>query len=485
MRTSPARHPLSPPYLPRVSSSDLHDLVCIGFGPASLAIATALHDSFELTGGSASKTATLPKVAFLERQPKFAWHAGMQIPGAKMQISFLKDFATLRNPRSEFTFINYLYRNDRLVQFSNVGTFLPRRLEYEDYMRWCASHFGSVVSYGQEVLSVVPANESSAKPVKAFTVSSREIKTGEVTSLRSKHVLIAVGGRPKIPDTLPQRHPRVIHSSKYQAYLRSTDLDLSAPLRIAVIGGGQSAAEIFSDLPSRFPKSRSWLLVKGTALRPSDDSPFVNEIFDPDRTDEVYQTPAERRAVNLLADKATNYGVVRIELLEHIYEDLYTQRIIHGNDEHAWPRRIMANTMVEGLQEGDEKAPLLLRLRSTDQHQLESQLAVDVVFVASGYERDMHEDLLKDCRSLLPSSSDKFDVQRDYSVRFAEGKVGSDAGVWLQGCNEKTHGLSDTLLSVLAVRGGEIVNSIFKRLGSEFIVYLRFDALLYASLVSR
>jgi L-ornithine N5-oxygenase len=40
-------------------------------------------------------------------------------------------------------------------------------------------------------------------------------------------------------------------------------------------------------------------------------------------------------------------------------------------------------------------------------------------------------------------------------------KVSAQAGIWLQGCNEKTHGLSDSLLSVLAVRGGEIVASVF------------------------
>ncbi|KAF2153760.1 L-ornithine N5-oxygenase sida [Myriangium duriaei CBS 260.36] len=455
--------PEQSPFLRHVPEDELHDLVCVGFGPASLAIAVALHDSFEHANGGAANASALPKVAFLERQPEFAWHAGMQIPGAKMQISFLKDFATLRNPRSEFTFLNYLHRNNRLVQFTNVSTFLPRRLEYEDYMRWCASHFNSVVSYGQEVLSVVPESTTSGKPTKSFTVSTRNIKTGEITSLRSKHVLVGVGGRPKIPQNLPQQHPRIVHSSKYQAYLRSTDLDPSAPLRIAVVGGGQSAAEIFADLPSRFPNSRSWLLIKGTALRPSDDSPFVNEVFDPDRVDLVYGTPAERRAANLIADKATNYGVVRLNLLEHIYEDLYTQRITHGNDESTWPRNIVPNTAIESLGEGTLVDPLSLNLRSTDQYQKESHLNVDLMFVASGYERDMHEEILKDCRPLLPEGAEKFDVQRDYSVRFAEGKVGADAGVWLQGCNEKTHGLSDTLLSILSIRGGEIVNSVFGR----------------------
>lgn len=51
-------------------------------------------------------------------------------------------------------------------------------------------------------------------------------------------------------------------------------------------------------------------------LRPSDDSPFVNEVFDPERVDDIYQTPKDRKQV-IAQDKGTNYGVVR---LEHIYE---------------------------------------------------------------------------------------------------------------------------------------------------------------------
>lgn len=187
----------------------------------------------------------------------------------------------------------------------------------------------------------------------------------------------------------------------------------------------------------------------------------MNEIFDPDRVDAIFSTPADRRAENLLADKATNYGVVRLELLEHIYEELYTQRITHGNDECSWPRHIVPSTVVEGVEEHD--GVLTLALRSTDQHQQPSTLDVDLVFVASGYERDMHETMLEQCRTLLPAGSEVFEVNRDYSVKFAEGKVADGTGVWLQGCNERTHGLSDTLLSILAVRGGEIVRSIFGR----------------------
>ncbi|KAG7144034.1 hypothetical protein HYQ46_007242 [Verticillium longisporum] len=61
----------------------------------------------------------------------------------------------------------------------------------------------------------------------------------------------------------------------------------------------------------------------------------------------------------------------------------------------------------------------------------------------------------------VDSGSRKLEVGRDYKVRYAPGAIAPDAGVWLQGCCEATHGLSDSLLSVLAVRSGEIVDSIF------------------------
>lgn len=89
---------------------------------------------------------------------------------------------------------------------------------------------------------------------------------------------------------------------------------------------------------------------------------------------------------------------------------------------------------------------------------------VDAVFAATGYIRNAHEAMLQPAESLRPETNggeEKWQVQRDYRVKFKAGLVNDDAGVWLQGCNESTHGLSDTLLSILATRGGEVVDSIF------------------------
>ena len=259
--------------LQQCNDEDVHDLICVGFGPASLAIAIALYDALE-TGQPALSTGK-PKVRFLERQSKFAWHAGMLLPGAKMQITFIKDLATLRNPRSEFTFLNYLHRKGRLVSFTNIGTFLPQRVEYEDYMRWCAGHFGNVVDYNQDVKTVeVGQKDAKTDAVEFFNVRSWHGLRNEFVTLQARHVVIAIGGKPNIPKCLNANHPRVIHSSQYATTISSIFPLGTQPRSVAVIGAGQSAAEIFDNLPFRFPEAKSYLIIRGSALRPSDDSPL-------------------------------------------------------------------------------------------------------------------------------------------------------------------------------------------------------------------
>lgn len=256
----------------------VQDLICVGFGPASLAVAVALHDALE-----AGTLKAAPKILFLEKQHRFSWHAGMLLPGAKMQISFIKDLATLRNPRSAFTFINYLHQNGRLVEFTNLSTFLPARAEYEDYLRWCASSFDDSVIYDNEVMAVDADAETKDEqepkqngeaPVTTFRVVAKTVSTGRERVYRAHNVLMATGGKPSLPPCLPEAHPRVIHSSQF-AHLVPTILNNShAPYRVAVVGAGQSAAEIFNNIQVLYPNSKTYLVMRSEFLRPSDDSPL-------------------------------------------------------------------------------------------------------------------------------------------------------------------------------------------------------------------
>lgn len=263
-----AKDPPRSRFLRPADASSIHDLVCVGFGPASLAIAVALHDAME-----AGKLGRQPKVLFLEKQSQFSWHAGMLLPGAKMQISFIKDLASLRDPRSNFTFLNYLHKNDRLIDFVNLSTFLPARAEYDDYLRWCASHFEDVVLYGQEVLSVSPIAAQDG-PLETFTMKSRNVKTGETSTYQGRNIIVAVGGQPSIPKRFPARHPRILHSSQYAHLVPEILNDKSGSYRVAVIGAGQSAAEIFHNVQSLYPNSKTYMIMRSEFLKPSDDSPL-------------------------------------------------------------------------------------------------------------------------------------------------------------------------------------------------------------------
>ena len=430
-------------------AEEVYDLVCVGFGPAALAIAVALEDAryhFKRCH---------PNVCFLEKQETFRWHAGMMIPGSKMQISFLKDMATFRDPQSHFTFLHYLYTRRRLSSFANLGTFLPDRLEFEDYLKWCASHFTDQVRYGQEVTSILAG--TSGPVIDHFTVESTD-PGGRKSTLRTRNVVLSVGGRPNIPASFPQ-HPSILHSSQYISQISRVLPDQQAPHSIAIIGSGQSAAEIFHDLHTRYPHSRAYLIFRDTALKPSDDSPFVNEAFDPDRVVTFYSTPEADRKTALASIRATNYSVVRLELLEQIYRTQYLQRITQPDSKH-WQHRILPSRTIASITTN----PLTLHLQpsSSPNNSPAEPLPISALIAATGYTRSAHTHLLRNLTHLSASPNDNdWKIQRDYSLALDATLVSPSCGIYIQGGAEATHGISDTLLSILATRSGELVGRIF------------------------
>jgi L-ornithine N5-oxygenase len=239
-----------------------YDLVCVGFGPAALAIAVALHDS-----------GLKRNVLFLEKQSHFAWHSGMLIPSAKMQISFVKDLATFRSPQSHFTFLNYLHTKNRLAQFCNLNTFLPHREEFNDYLTWAAGHFDECVRYSSDTQSISPVSNSRGD-VQYWEVTARDTRSEELSHFTAKDVVIAVGGSPKLPRSLDSFGERIVHSSQYLKAVPRILSNQERKTRVAVVGGGQSAAEIFEDLMNKYPNVHATLYTSGAALKPSDDSPL-------------------------------------------------------------------------------------------------------------------------------------------------------------------------------------------------------------------
>ncbi|MES2259412.1 MAG: lysine N(6)-hydroxylase/L-ornithine N(5)-oxygenase family protein [Pseudomonadota bacterium] len=401
----------------------IHNLIGIGFGPSNLALAIALSEQGQ--GHDA---------VYLERQEHFAWHPDMLLDNTHMQISFLKDLATLRNPASRYTFLNYLHQQQRLQDFINLKTFYPSRQEFNDYLGWAARQFAPQCHYGEEVTAVLPAQADGQ--VTHLLVRSQD-RQGRQHERLARNIVVSVGGSPAIPDSFAgfRDDPRVLHSS---GYLRSL-AKLKEARRVAVIGAGQSAAEIFMDLHGKGYSVD--LITRARAMRPADDSPFINEIFNPDYTDYVFNQPPVERAALLDEYQNTNYAVADTDLIEQIFNVLYQQKVL-GNPRHQFLRR----HEVSGAQAEAGGIQLML-------NDLESgtpfNARYDAVVLATGYKREQHHHLLAPLAPWLG----KVEVDRNYQVQTGAGFL---PRVFLQGGCETSHGLSDTLLSVTAIRSHEI-----------------------------
>lgn len=406
----------------------VYDLIGIGFGPSNIALAIALEEQRD--------HGQCVEALFIEKQPGFAWHPDMLLEHAHMQISFLKDLATLRNPTSRFTFINYLHQKRRLQDFINLKTFFPSRHEFSDYFAWAAEQFRERCAYGEEVIEVLP--EKRGREVTLVRVRSRDA-AGNVHEHLARNLIVSIGGTAHIPECFRALgdDPRVLHSSTYLRNLRRN----AGARKIALIGAGQSAAEIFMDLHGHPNAPQVDLILRSRTIKPSDDSPFVNEIFNADFTDHIYARPPTERRDLIREFRHTNYAGPDLDLIEQIYKVLYEQKV---RDEQR--HRLLQHHEVQAVQASEAGIDLVLRHASAG---VDHTARYDAVVLATGYEREQHEKLLAPLAPYLQN----FAVDRNYRLRSVPE---FRPAIFLQGACESTHGLSDTLLSVTAVRTGEI-----------------------------
>jgi len=224
------------------TATQVYDLVCIGFGPAQVATAIANQES-----------KTPVKVLFLERKPSFSWHAGSHVARTRMDSPFVYDLATIRNPRSAFTYVNYLLAQKRLIEFANSDRLNPLRVEFEDYMKWCAQQFQDQVKYGAEAMEVVPESENSV--VSEWRVTVRDAK-GAISVVRARNVVApspASNDGPKsnpLPSVDFLAGQRIISMEDYQTRRNELRGANEPPLNVAVVGSGRQTIEILDDLLS-------------------------------------------------------------------------------------------------------------------------------------------------------------------------------------------------------------------------------------------
>jgi L-ornithine N5-oxygenase len=430
---------------------DTYDVVGIGFGPANLALAIAVAEH------NARPDTHPVRSLFLERQPRFGWHRGMLIDDATMQVSFLKDLVTLRNPTSDFSFLSYLHSADRLVDFINQKSLFPLRVEFHDYLEWAAARFTDEVRYGHEVVEVSSAGDSG--PVEMFDVTTRRAD-GSRTTVRARNLVFGMGLTPHLPPGAVLSE-RVWHNRELldRVELLRRDTTFPPPVRFAVVGAGQSAAEVTKYLHDNFPHAEVCGVFSRYGYSPSDDSPFANRVFDPDAVDHFYGSTPEVKQLIMDYHANTNYSVVDTDLIEELYRRVYQEKVLGT-------QRLRLFNVSRVVETVESDSGIRATVESLTSHE-KTVLDCDVLVYATGYRPNDPLALLGDLAAYCHrDDAQRPDVARDYRVN-----TGPElhAGLYLQGSTEHSHGISSSLLSTTAVRAGQILDSIVTQVPAQLV----------------
>ncbi|WP_407702763.1 lysine N(6)-hydroxylase/L-ornithine N(5)-oxygenase family protein [Streptomyces xylophagus] len=444
-----------------MDSDVVHDVLGIGFGPSNLALSIAVEEHNRNLPADRRLNAL-----FLERQPRFGWHRGMLIDDATMQVSFLKDLVTLRNPTSDYSFLCFLREQGRLIDFLNQKTLFPLRMEFHEYFEWAAERVSHLVSYGSEVVAVDPVRGDDGE-IAFFDVTTRDPAgsgsgpgsgsspgsgrgSGTTVTRRARNISVAMGLEPHVPPGL-ELGERVWHNS--ELIPRATGLaEAGAPVRRAVVlGAGQSAAEAVDYLHRTFPDAEVCSVFAKYGYTPADDSPFANRIFDPEAVDVYFSAPSEVKQSLIDYHRSTNYSVVDMELIEALYATAYREKV--AGRERLRFLNVSRIRAVDSATDGG--LDVAVEFLPTGEKQV---LSADVLVLATGYRpRDLSSLLGEAAKLCLRDDGDEIRVGRDHRVETVPEVT---AGLYLQGGTEHTHGLTSTLLSTVAVRAEEIHRSV-------------------------
>lgn len=440
------------------ATAPVYDFIGLGFGPANLSLAVANEER-----GSGARPL---RGMFLEQKQDFSWHPGMLIGDAELQVCFLKDLALLRNPRSPFTFLNYLHAHDRLCRFANLRSFFPSRVEFNDYLRWVAAQFGQNVRYGERVVEIRVPTIAADGRVDRLVVTT-ETASGERREYVTRNVVLGVGAVPNTPgvDVLSGA-PRVFHSGEFVKRIGREFPDPNAAFHAVVVGAGQSAAEIVDYLLGHYENSQVTALMRRFSFRQADESHFVNELFAPDSVERMFALdPAVRREL-LATHGNTNYAAVDVSLIERLYGRSYADAVAGKN-------RLSVLGLCEFERVRDENGRLLVEYTRRGAGTREA-LPADLLVLATGYTWPRRHPLLDSLAPhlVLDAADGAPRVERSYRVATAENR---DFGIYLQGYAEGTHGLTDTLFSILPFRASEILADMEGRCAAQAVSAERED----------
>ena len=405
-----------------MSSDVVLDAVGVGAGPFNLSLAALLAP----TGFNAR---------FFEMSPDFQWHPGLLFPEAILQVSYLKDLVTLVDPTSQYSFLAFLRAHQRLYRFINRTEIRVSRKEFSQYLQWAAGRLPNV-EFGAEVRGVALDEHSFSVQLDRRTIGT-------------KNIVLGTGLVPNIPPwARPHLGDVVFHSNDYLLH----PIDATGRV-VAVVGGGQSGAEVVWHLLldlEHLPAQLVWISHRANFL-PLDESPFTNELFNPVYSDYFFSLAPEQRDTLLAEQKLASDGVSPV-LLQRIYDRLYDLEFLEPAGRRV---RLLPGHEVVDMQRGSTGCDLTLR----DRWGAIRTVRTDVSVLGTGYTYVLPE-AMQPLASRLSWDRDGFPVRADFSVEW-DGPP--ELRIYAQDAARHMRGVADPNLSLMAWRSAIIANSLLGR----------------------
>ncbi|KXZ24005.1 ornithine monooxygenase [Bacillus nakamurai] len=406
----------------------MYDVIGVGIGPFNLGLAALLEDIPEIDA------------LFFDKKKEFAWHPGLLIEGTDLQVAFLADLVTLADPRSRYTFLNYLHEHDRLYRFYTFNEFdIPRR-EFNDYLSWAASEIESC-RFGSEVVGVKDADGH-------YQVSVKNTENGTVTVYNAKHIVMGTGSEPLVPVELDGDVRRDTLVSP--EYLFRKD-ELSGAESITVVGSGQSAAEIFSDLlnDENYRGCRLQWVTRSAGFRELETAKLGQEMFTPDYVEYFNRLPFKERLNTLPELNGLRHGIDS-DTLASIYDALYHRSISGGSpDVYIQP---MAE--LKEIEKRDGRCVL-----SFHQWQMNESFNVDSekVILATGFKPHIPEWFSAFSSKIEWEDEKRFKVTDDSRLVFKDGRTHH---FFTLTNLDHSHGTGATNLKLSVYRNQRMINTI-------------------------
>jgi L-ornithine N5-monooxygenase len=422
--------------------SDMGEIetIGIGVGPANLAFLTAILDH-------AGASMQPENVIFLERSEKFRWQYQRDDFG-RLQLPYLKDLATQRNPRSRFTFLNFLHEHNRLEAFINLRDLFPALEEIAEYLAWVANLCGNLIRFDCDVKRIEAVYDDNGN-VDRLKLTVRN--AGVMTSYYARTIILGCGRNPHIP--LRARSAvgnRMLHTAGADVGSLDRLMRICAEQPLLIVGSGQSALETaLRLLDLGLPRTEVYL--RGSSPRAIDDNPFVNFWYQTAGAKRFAELNTDARRAILQELAGTNRGVVERTLLDELFRRQY-DGLRAGVERISFRPR---QSLVDVREIGDG---IVCVFEHTDTKETTEVVAGGVV-LATGYDGP---DL-----ALLDDLLDWIEIDGNGwpsigSDRCLKTRNGFRPRIFINGNWDHYFGPADSTFSTIAQRGGDLFRSVFE-----------------------